>query len=392
MRTVTLEELSTPLSPFREVRASFLARLPLLDPERLSLDAAVGRVLAETVRASRPVPSFDSSAVDGYAIRGSDAALLGAHLTVGSVIAPGVAVQIMTGHPLPEGADTAIPWEIISRVDDTIEVHAPVRVGANVRPMGEDLAVDEIALEHGEVVTPLRVAVAASLGRTHLLVRRRPVVAVCSTGDEVTPPGAQLGPGRVFDANSAMLAAMISTQGGVIGDRVLLPDHASSIRGWLSEAAESSDLIVTSGGASVGVHDEVRSAVHALGSIDAWRLDVKPGKPVAVGSIAGTPVIVLPGNPAGAFVGGWLFAVGAVRVMQGASSEPRHRWMPLACAFEGDVARTVIQPVSFVGGQLVPMPPRSSVALGPLASADGFAVIPAGGCEAGASVEVWLPW
>lgn len=394
-RTVTPEELATPLSSHREVRAAFLATLPLLPQERMPLDRAAGRVLAETVRAPRDVPAFDSSAVDGYAVSGAD--LTGVPMILplrdaSSAPPVGGAIEVMTGWPMPIGTDTAVPWEITERDGDRLTITRPLDPGSNRRPAGEDLRAGDVALSRGALLSPLHIAVAASIGRTHLRVGQRPRVAIASTGDEVTEPGSPLTPASVYDANGPLLAAMVRQEGGVVVDRALLSDDPDVIETWLRDAAEACDLIVTSGGASVGVHDHLRDVVARLGSVHAWRLDVKPGKPVALGRVGETMIVILPGNPAGAFVGGMLFVSAAVRAMQGASVEPVCRTVRLTAATIGSPERTSYLPVTLFGNDAIPLPGRSSAALSGLAAADGFAVIVPGGADRGAEVEVVLPW
>jgi molybdopterin molybdotransferase len=313
-----------------EAYRRLLDRAHLTDGERVPLAEALGRVLVESrVVAAVDVPPFANSAMDGFALRSPD--VPGTLRLIGEVAAgaaelptvePGTAVRIMTGAPLPPGADTVVPLEEATEGADTVSVPEPVLSGRHVRAAAHDTKLgDEICIEGA--LTPARIGVLASIGFGEVELRRRPVVAILSTGNELVGPGEPLGPGQIHDANSAALAAAVVDAGGV---PLLLPrlrDAAGPIESALAGAARDADLVVTSGGVSVGQHDYVRAVLERHGSLDFWRIAVQPGKPLAVGALGGATVIGLPGNPVSALVTFELFVRPFIRAMQGLSGDGR---------------------------------------------------------------------
>lgn len=305
-----------------EAYRRLMARAHLTEPEEVPLADAVGRVLVEPrVVAAVDVPPFANSAMDGYALRAADAP--GPLRLIGEVAAglahlprvePGTAVRIMTGAPIPPGADAVVPVEEATEADGAVRVPEVVATEAHVRAAGHDTRIgDEICLP--AELTPAKIGVLASLGIGRVTVRRRPTVAILSTGNELVGPGEPLGPGQIHDANSVALAAAVIDAGGVpvLFDRQ--PDEAWAIERTLMEAARQADLIVTSGGVSVGRHDYVREVLERHGSLDFWRIAVQPGKPLAVGAEGGATVIGLPGNPVSALVTFELFVRPFIRTM-----------------------------------------------------------------------------
>lgn len=315
-----------------EAYRRILARAHPTDAEEVLLADALARVLADPrIVAAADVPPFANSAMDGFALRAADTP--GELRLIGEVragaaslppVEPGTALRIMTGAPMPPGADAVVPIEEAVETDGAVRVGDPAPVGRHVRAAGHDTAAgDEICLPG--MLTPAGIGVLASLGIDRVSARRRPVVAVVSTGDELVPPGEALGPGQIHDANSAAIAASVADAGGLplVVDRV--PDEAGPIESALTDAAHRADLVVTSGGVSVGRHDLVRSVLEERGSLDLWRIAVQPGKPLAVGSLGGTTVIGLPGNPVSALVTFELFVRPFVRAMLGLSGDGRLR-------------------------------------------------------------------
>lgn len=313
-----------------EAYRRLLARASLTDAERLPLTEALGRVLVEPrVVAAVDVPPFANSAMDGFAVRAADAPgslRVVAEVSAGAgelpVVEPGTAVRIMTGAPIPPGADTVVPLEEASEDAGSVSIPAPTRRGRHVRAAAHDTrAGEEICIT--DALTPAKIGVLASIGIGAVDVRRRPVVAIISTGNELVGPGEPLGPGQIHDANSAALAAAVVDAGGI---PLLLPrlrDEARPIESALAGAARDADLVVTSGGVSVGQHDYVRAVLESHGSLDFWRIAVQPGKPLAVGELGGATVIGLPGNPVSALVTFELFVRPVIRAMQGLAGDGR---------------------------------------------------------------------
>ncbi|MBV9749875.1 MAG: molybdopterin molybdotransferase MoeA [Acetobacteraceae bacterium] len=285
---------------------------PIERVERVSVGAADGRVLAESVAAPLDLPPFDNSAVDGYAVRLADldeapvlpvAGRIAAGAPAADALAPGSAWRIFTGAALPAGADTVFMQEDV-RLDEQGRVHFPpgLRRGANTRSRGEDMARGACALPAGRRLRPQDLALAAALGLHDLAVCASVRVALFSTGNEIVEPGAPAGPAQRYDSNRVLLAALTVRAGAQVTDLGILPDQRGAIEAALSAAAPSHDLILTSGGVSTGEEDHVRAAVEAAGRLVFWRLAIKPGRPVAMGDVAGVPFVGLPGNPVAAFV------------------------------------------------------------------------------------------
>ena len=288
--------------------------LPVSDIEMLPITQADGRILAHDIAAPLPLPPFTNSAVDGYAVRSADlpkdeakafpvSGRIQAGALAGERIQSGQAVRIFTGAPMPQGADTVFMQEDVRvEADGRVVLPAGLKAGANVRPAGEDIAAGQAALTAGRRLRPQDIALAAAFGLTHLGIRRRIRVAVFSTGDEVVSPGEKRSPAQLFDSNRFMLMAMLGRLGCEVSDLGILQDHRASLADALNKAAGSHDLILTTGGVSTGEEDHVKAGVESAGTLVLWRMAIKPGRPVAMGVIAGTPLIGLPGNPVASFV------------------------------------------------------------------------------------------
>ncbi|MBL0731145.1 gephyrin-like molybdotransferase Glp [Piscinibacter sp. HJYY11] len=289
---------------------------PLAETEVISTFNGLGRVLAEEVRSLVDVPSADNSAMDGYALRSADVPAAGTVLpvsqripagTVGTPLQAGTAARIFTGAFLPEGADAVVMQEQCEALDGSVRINTEPLPGTAVRRRGEDLSRGAVALPRGLRLTPQALGLAATGGAATLTVTRRPRVALFSTGDELAMPGEPLKPGAIYNSNRFTLRALIHALGCECTDLGIVPDQLEATRDALRRAAQGHDLIVTSGGVSVGEEDHLKPAVHAEGSLDLWQMAIKPGKPLAFGSVrradAGKAWFVgLPGNPVSSFV------------------------------------------------------------------------------------------
>ena len=373
-----------------EAYRRLLARAHLTGPESVELADAVGRVLVEPkVMAAVDVPPFANSAMDGFAVRAADTP--GRLRVVGEVsagsaelptVGAGTAARIMTGAPLPPGADAIVPIEEADEEGEWVSIGDGVLSGRYVRAAAHDTrAGDEICLP-GEL-TPPKVAVLASLGIGRVEVRRRPLVAILSTGDELVGPGEPLGPGQIHDANTVALTSAVVEAGG---RPLALPREADEewpIERALMDAARRADLVVTSGGVSVGRRDYVRTVLERNGSLDFWRIAVQPGKPLAVGSLGGATVIGLPGNPVSALVTFELFVRPFIRAMLDLTGDGRlHVSARPETRMEKDHARRAFLRVNVwhedgeiharaAGGQ-------SSSQLRPMADGNALLIVPEG--------------
>src|ERR1700682_883359 len=286
----------------------------VVDIETVALRDADGRVLARDVAAPLPLPPFTNSAVDGYAVAGRDlpqteeqafpvAGRVPAGASAGDAIKPGHAVRIFTGAPMPQGADTVFMQEDV-RIDGdgSVVLPAGLKPGANVRPAGEDIPAGYCALKAGQRLRPQDIALAAAFGLTDVEVRRRIRVAVFSTGNELVSPGAPRAAVQLFDSNRFMLMAMLARLGCEVSDLGILRDDRASLADGLKQVADAPALILPTGGVSTGEEDHVKAAVESAGKLVLWRMAIKPGRPVAMGIIGGTPFIGLPGNPVASFL------------------------------------------------------------------------------------------
>ena len=314
------------------------------ETEAVSLIEADGRILARDVSAPLPLPPFTNSAVDGYAVGSRElprdrerAFPVGGRVQAGASAKaglPGHAVRIFTGAPMPDGTDTVFMQEDV-RVDDAGRVILPpgLKAGANVRPAGEDIPLGHLALTSGQRLRPQDVALAAAFGLTRLDVVRRLRVAVFSTGDELASPGTARMAAQLFDSNRFMLMAMLRRLGCEVSDLGILRDEPASLASALKEVAGRHDLILTTGGVSTGEEDHVKAGVESAGSLVLWRMAIKPGRPVAMGIIDGTPFIGLPGNPVASFVTFVHVVRPTVQALSGAKPAPLIP-MPVRAAFK----------------------------------------------------------
>jgi molybdopterin molybdotransferase len=281
---------------------------PLGGMETVPLLAALGRVLAAPLRARTPLPPFRNAAVDGYAFAHAEGALrlrIAGRVAAGgeaAALAPGDAVRVFTGAPMPDGADTVLMQEDARLDGDALLVPAGLKRGANARAAGEDVPAGAEALPAGTRLRAPEIGLAAGLGFAALEVRPRLRVGLFSTGDELREPGTALGPAQTFDSNRFTLMALLAALPVTVTDLGILPDEAAATAAALRGAAGAQDLLLTSGGVSAGEEDHVRAAIEGAGRLVFWRLAIKPGRPAAMGVMEGTPVIGLPGNPVAAIV------------------------------------------------------------------------------------------
>jgi molybdopterin molybdotransferase len=291
---------------------------PVAESESVPLHGARGRVVAHAIKAPVDLPPFDNSAVDGYAVRHADLHLDGettlavsGRLTAGTrsqfTLKPGQATRIFTGAAMPKGADTVFMQEDVTVKGEQVIVPKGLKVGANRRLAGEDVAAGAVVFLAGTVLEAQHIALAAALGMTEIAVRRRLKVAIFSTGDEVVEPGSVRGAAAIYDSNRFLLTELLERLGATVTDLGILADDPEKLSFKLREAAAGHDLIVTSGGVSTGEADYVRSAVERIGKLVFWRVAIKPGRPVAFAVIPGATghsaaFVGLPGNPVAVFV------------------------------------------------------------------------------------------
>jgi molybdopterin molybdotransferase len=313
-----------------EALSRLLAPLEKLPPEQVSIVDGLGRVLAEDVAARRTQPPFAVSAMDGYAVRADDVAAVPVELRIvaevpagagfGGDVGPGEAARIFTGAPLPEGTDTIVIQEDTRRDGDRVRVLEGAARGRYVRREGLDFAEGDVLLRAGRRLTARDIGLLAAMNRPWLFVHRRPRIGILSTGDEIVMPGDPIGPHQIVSSNSLALSAFVAACGGVPVSVGNAPDDPEALR-QIAAATRGVDLLVTTGGASVGDHDLVRDVLGADGlELDFWQIAMRPGKPLMVGSYRGTPMVGLPGNPVSTLVCALLFLRPALERMSGASS------------------------------------------------------------------------
>ncbi|HEY2703574.1 MAG TPA: gephyrin-like molybdotransferase Glp [Candidatus Dormibacteraeota bacterium] len=321
-----------------DAQARILAALTPLSTERVPLAEALGRVLAAPVVSRRTLPPFANSAMDGYAVQAADIAGATAEQPTvlpvrgesraGTVpsrrLHAGSAMRIMTGAPLPEGADTVVRHEDTDDGRYSVAIRVAAPLGTSVRLAGEDMRAGDEVLTPGRRLRSGDLAACAALGEVWLEVGRRPRVAVLSTGDELVDPEREPGPGQIVDSNGVAVTAAVRDAGGEAVRLGIARDTLDDLRRLLEEGARC-DLVVTSAGVSVGDHDHVREVVEEMGSLDLWRVAMRPGRPLAVGSVRGVPFIGLPGNPVSSQVTFELFARPAILALQGATQPHRPR-------------------------------------------------------------------
>ena len=329
--------VSPDLESVASAQRRLLEQVGVLAPEAVSLDSALGRILAEPISSRSELPGFDNSAMDGYAVRAGEIASATVRTPVRLPVAgesragavpgahvAGTAMRIMTGAPMPGGADTVVRQEDTSRDGAFVLIEVAAALGTSVRPCGADMRAGDTVIQPGRQLTSIDIGVAAALGHDRLMVGTRPRVALLATGDELVPAGTPPGPAQLVDSNSPMLTAAVREAGGTPAFLGIARDSKDSVRAML-EAASTSDLVVSSAGVSVGDHDWVREVAAELGTISTWRVAMRPGKPVLIGRLRDAVFIGLPGNPVSSSVTFELFARPVIRRMQGAHELHRRR-------------------------------------------------------------------
>jgi molybdopterin molybdotransferase len=384
--------------------ARVLAAVRPLVSEPVALFAASGRVLAEDARAVVDLPRFASSAMDGFAVRAVDTP--GALPVVGQVaagrparraLAAGEAMTISTGGVVPEGADAVVPIELVTDEGDTVVIPEAAPHGANVRPRGGDVVAGDVVVPAGTPLTPPRLAALASTGVTTLLCSCRPKVSIVSTGTELRQPGEALREGEIYESNGLMLAALLARSGADVRPPEHVEDDPAAHEAALGSGLEC-DVLVTSGGVSVGPHDLVRDTLGRLGVEEAfWGVAMRPGKPLSFGTREGTLVFGLPGNPVSSLVGALLFLLPAVRALQGQRHpEPGFGVGTLAAPAARRASRDDFQraAVERAGDDVVltPLAGQESHMIARAAAADALVHVPRGDGELAAGSRVrYLP-
>lgn len=386
-------------------RARILAGLKPNPAEMVALGQALGRVLAEDVAARVAHPPADVSAMDGYAVKAADLTAPSATLDVigesaagrqfAGLVQPGQAVRIFTGAPLPTGADTVVMQEDTSRDGDRVTITTTQAAGKHVRTAGLDFAVGQSMMRAGTVIGPRQIALAAAMNVPWLMVRRRPRVAVLSTGDEIVMPGDSVGPGQIVSSNGPGLAALVIAAGGEPVQLGIAADSRESLSAMV-RAAAGCDLLVTSGGASVGDYDLVQHVLAEHGmELDFWKIAMRPGKPLMFGTLKHVPVLGLPGNPVSAMVCAYLFLIPMLRALQGLAPE-----LASQAALLGADVRANDERQEYLRGTLArrtdgaliatPFARQDSAVVSGLAAAECLIIRPAHApaAKAGAAVEV----
>ena len=300
---------------------------PVTQSEVLGVEDALGRVLSENVSSGIDVPGYDNSAMDGYAVRSEDCKDKGVTLhisqripagQVGKKLEAGTAARIFTGAPVPPDADAVVMQELCDQKDESVTVNTVVKAGSHIRRAGEDIKQGSVVLEAGHKLRPQELGLLASVGLVEVSVKRKIKVATFFTGDELVEPGNKLDDGQIYNSNKYTIKGLLRTTGCEIIDLGIVPDTLEATLNVLKKAAEDADLVITSGGVSVGEEDYVRIALEQLGELTMWRIAMKPGKPVAYGKVGNAAFMGLPGNPVSVFVTFLLFARPLINKMQGA--------------------------------------------------------------------------
>lgn len=403
----------------KEAQKRILSHIKPLEVVTVPLSQVIGGVLAEDIIAETPLPPFDNSSMDGFAVIATDlegaspdtprtlkvVADIPAGHPVEVTLRSGQAARIMTGAPVPSGADAVIPVEDTdfnqrdpgAPPPDAVTCYRPVTPGENIRPRGQDVQAGEHILPAGHALRPQDIGFLAMLGVTQVKIHRRPRVAIFSSGDELLPPDAPLVPGKVHDANSYTLRALVETSGGEAIPLGIVADEREAVRHVLEQAVtHRADLILSSAGVSVGAFDYIRGVIESDGQLDFWRVNMRPGKPLAFGKYRDIPFIGLPGNPVSAFMGFEVFVRPILEKMSGREiqARPRRRVRlgePVASDGRESYLRAIVReedgtPTAYLTGH------QGSGNLRSLVQANALLIIPAGvkSLPTGAETDAWL--
>jgi molybdopterin molybdotransferase len=382
-----------------EAQAAILARCGPLDAETVPIEGAAGRVISEVAAAAVDLPPFPSSAMDGFAVRSADvpgtlvvAGRIAAGSPAGRALAGGEAMEISTGGVVPEGADAVVPVEVVVDSGDTVEIPDAIAAGAHVRPQGGDIRAGEAVVPAGVLLGATQLGALAAAGIAAVVCARRPRVAVLATGSELVRPGTPLAPGQVYEANALMLASALAAAGAEVVRLPAVADDEDAHRDAIARGLEA-DVLVTSGGVSVGPHDLVRRIESELGVEEVfWQVAVKPGKPVAFGTHGRTLVFGLPGNPVSSLVGCELFVKPALRALQGlADPLPRFEHGRLSSPLSRNATRDELVRARAADGALEPLTGQESHMIARAAFANALVHVPRGEgtLDAGADVR-WI--
>jgi molybdopterin molybdotransferase len=397
-----------PLRPLDDALAELLAHAkPLAGSETVSTFDADGRVLLHDLVSALQVPPQDNSSMDGYALRSAEITGEGVVLPVSQRIAagsageplqPGSCARIFTGAPIPAGADAIVMQEDTEPAgEQLVRILRVPKEGQWIRRSGEDITRGSVVLAKGERLTPAALGLAAAVGAEHLEVGRRPKVALFSTGDELVMPGEvppdQMKPGAIYNSNRFFLQALLRRLGCEVSDYGIVPDRRDATEDALARAAKEHDLILTSGGVSVGEEDHVKPAVQKLGSLDLWQIAIKPGKPFAYGKVGAAHFMGLPGNPVSSFVTFLLLVRPFVLKLQGASQlTPRSMMLPANFSLpRADKRREFLRVQRNAQGSLELFPNQSSGVLTSAAWCDGLVDNPAGTTIANGDLVRFVP-
>jgi molybdopterin molybdotransferase len=376
-----------------EHRSAVLALVKPTPAATVPVQAALGLVLARDVVAAVDLPGFDNSAMDGYAVRAAElagaapdapvvlpvAGDVAAGDTRHHVLRPGEALRIMTGAPLPEGADAVVPVELTDGGATTVALRSAPEPGASVRRRGEDVRTGDVVLPAGTRLGPGHLALAAAANVAELEVHPRPRVTVVSTGDELVVPGSPLEHGQIVDSNSVMLRALVEAAGAEVAAAVHLRDDADAVRALVADPPGSPDLVITSGGVSMGVYDTVKEVLTAEGGVEFVKVAMRPGMPQGCGLLGPhrTPVVTLPGNPVSSLVSFHVFVLPALRRLAGLDPEADGSFEAVADAAWGAApGKTELTRVVETAGHVRPSGGQGSHVLGALAGATALAVVP----------------